>query len=612
MINALPAASFEPALLHREHETLRHKILTLAEAFPARPLRVDTVIARYIDPENAPAAAAQTWLLFDFHRLFLYEDRGLPDTPNIDSVVRFIIDDYPLKEFGLVSDYLKHHPFKFFYDLETLDLLPRLWSSAQPGNVTVLDLVTAEIRVSRAHVHPCVQATTDQVCNSTGHLFVGPGWRASVMPNLEGLRSPDVGFIRAERNLMSGASMPVAIARVAWSEGQREEFSGGISSSAVEAKLVARCEGLERLHVIAARANESLVFGSYAELSNDAVDPVSLFYRVSGPGPDRPYTAYDPNTPMYWTWGYQPLRRQDRMVPAQDIWFNTHLLPGEHCCIVTSTNACALGSSFEEASLFAILEAIERDAHLTTWYLRRPCQQIDPASVTFAPFQLLWARLKSAFPDFQIHFFDLSADIAVPTVAAVSVKQKGNGPKVLYAVASRPLAEQAMSSALKDLSSWLTTNPETYLRERYEKFLAAPELVLRPEDHRAFYSLDETFGRLSFFGFDAAPSLSAEEVDAKSPIKRQDSYNLSEVLENILYHLEEHGVEMVLKDLTFPTLAKQIRCVKAVAPGLYPMWFGYNYARFAVTERLQRLAKRFNGRTLVDDADFNLDIHPLS
>lgn len=611
MIKARPSVSFGPALLDPEHETLRHKILTLTEAALGRPLRVDTVTARYNDPENTPAAA-QTWLLFDLHRLFLYEDRGLPDTPNIDSVVRFIVDGYPIKEFGLVSEYLKDHTFKFFYDLETLDLLPRLLSSARPGNVTTLDLVTAEIRISRAHVHPCVQATTDQVRDSTDNLSAGPSWRTNVIPNLEGFRSPDVGFIRDEKSLMSRASVPVAIARVAWNEGRREEFTGGISSSAVEAKLVARCEGLERLHVIAPRTNESLVLGGYDELSNDAVDPVSLFYRVSGPGPNRPLVEYDPNTPMYWTWGYQPLQRQNRLVPAQDIWFNTHLLPGEHCYINASTNACALGSSFEEASLFAILEAIERDAHLTTWYLRRPCNQIDPASATLAPFQLLWVRLKAAFPDFQIYFFDLSVDIAVPTVAAVSVKQKGDGPKCLYAVASRPLVEQAMFSGLKDLSSWLTTNPETYHRERYEKFLAAPELVLMPEDHRAFYSLDETFERLSFFGFDTAPSLSAEEIDARSPIKRQDSYHLSEVLETILDHLEEHGIEVVLKDLTFPTLAKQIRCVKAVAPGLYPMWFGYNYARFAVTERLQRLAERFNRPTLADDSDFNLDIHPLS
>ena len=83
-------------------------------------------------------------------------------------------------------------------------------------------------------------------------------------------------------------------------------------------------------------------------------------------------------------------------------------------------------------------------------------------------------------------------------------------------------------------------------------------------------------------------------------------------MEDVLHHLEEHGVEVVLKDLTFPTLARQVRCVKAVAPGLYPMWFGHNHARFAVTERLQRLARRFTGRTLVNDSDFNLDIHPLS
>ena len=609
MIETAPSVSFGQALLHDEHSSLREKIIELAKEL-THPLRVDTVLARHTEPTKA--TEPQTWLLFDFHRLYLYNDPGLPDAPNIDSVVQFIIDNYPFEEFELLADYLKNHPFKFFYDLETLDLLPLLWSSAQPGNVTVLDLVTAEVRVSKAHIHPHVQATTDPVLGSAENLLAGPGWRTNVVPNLEGLQSPDVGFIRGERNLLSKAYVPVSISCVTWREGREDAFCGGISFRAAEATLVARCEGLERLHIIAPRANETLVYGSYTELKDDAVAPVSLFFRVSGPSPDLPRVAYDPDVPIYWTWAYQPLRDKNRLVPAQDVYFNAYTLPGEHRWIFTSTNGCALGSSFEEASLFAILEAIERDAHLITWYLRRPCAQVDPATVTFEPFQLLWARLKAVFPNFHIYFFDLSVDIAIPTIAAVAVRKHGTGPRCLYAVASRPLVERAMFSGLNDLSSWLTTDPETYSRESFEKFLDQPELALNPEDHRGLYSLDETFERLSFLGFDDAPFLTAAEVNEQSPIKRKPAYDLREVLNDLLRHLEEHGIEVVLKDLTFPTFAKRVRCVKAITPGLYPMWFGYNQARFAVTERLQRLAKRFTGRTLTEDADFNLDVHPLS
>jgi thiazole/oxazole-forming peptide maturase SagD family component len=607
-----PLISFGPALLQDEHSSFREKIVKIAAGRLTQPLCVDTVVGRYIDQPNGSRTEPRTWLLVDFHRLFLYQDPGLPHAPNIDSIVRFIIDDYPVKDFERLSEYLKHNPFKFFYDLETLDLLSRLCSSAQPGNVTVLDLVTAEIRVSKAHVHPHVQTTSDRVRDSAKDLIAGPGWRANVVPNLKGLRSPDVGFIRGERNLMSRTSVPVSIARVVWSKGREDAYCGGISFRSAEATLIAHCEGLERLHIIAPCANESLVYGSYADLSEDAVDPVSLFFRVSGPSPDLLRVPYDPNIPIYWTWARHPLQDKDRLVPAQDVYFNAHKLPGEHRWVFTSTNGCALGSTFEEASLFALLETIERDAHLMTWYLRRPCAQVDPASVTFEPFQLLWARMKAVFPKFHIYFFDLSVDIAIPTIAAVAVRKHGTGPRCLYAVASRPLAERAMFSGLNDLSSWLTTDPETYPREAYEKFLNAPELVLKPEDHRGLYSLDEPFERLSFLGFDDAPFLSAVEINRRSPVKPQDSYNLRKVLEVVLHHLEEHGVVVLLKDLTFPTFARQFRCVKALAPGLYPMWFGYNRARFAVTERLQRLANRFTGRTLTDDADFNLDVHPLS
>lgn len=616
--------SFGQALLHREHSPLRDKIIALAAGTLTKPLQIDTVIGRYACVSNSVGLQSQKWLLFDFHRLFLYDDPALPDAAGIDSIVRFIIDDYPFKNFELLADYLNHHPFKFLYHLDTLDLLPRFWSSDRIGTLVVFDLVTAEIRVSKGHMHPQMQTTrpvamrtVDRMATNSGQdgirlaeRLAGPGWRTDNPLRLEQFVSPDAGFIRGTRDLMSKASVPVAIARVAWKQGQREDFCGGISFRSAEASFVSHCEALERLHIVGPRVDEPLVHASYAELQDVAVDPALLFFAANGP--ERTRVEYHPNLPMYWTCAYNVLLDESRLVPAQEVWFNTQLLPGEHRCITPTTNACALGSCFEEAALFAMLEAIERDAHLITWYLRRACTKIDPVSVKFEPFQLLWARLEASFPNYHIYLFDVSVDIAVPTLAAIAVREYGTGPRSLYAVACRPLAERALFAVLKELAASLTTESEAHPRERYRKFLDEPELILMPEDHRALYSLDETFERLSFFGFDSTPQLSTDEINQRSPIKPQSSYNLREVLEDILRHLAEQGIQVLLKDLTFPMFANRLRCVKVIAPGLYPLWFGYNDARFAVTERLQRLKQRFTDRCLDDDSNFNLDVHPLS
>ena len=147
-------------------------------------------------------------------------------------------------------------------------------------------------------------------------------------------------------------------------------------------------------------------------------------------------------------------------MPAQEIWFNTDRFQDEHLCVTSTTNACAVGQCLEEAALFALFEAIERDAFLTTWYLRRTCDQITASSVRFEPFQLLWARLRARFPNYRFHFFDICSDVTIPSVALVAVRTSGTGPKMLLTAATHLFAERAMFSALKDLGVSLSSRAE--------------------------------------------------------------------------------------------------------------------------------------------------------
>lgn len=624
--------SFGRSLLHEEQLRLREKITTLAAAGLTRPLHVDTVPGVYARAEPAPFPDARGWvLLFDLHRIFLYDDPATPASARADSIVRFVIDDYPFKRLELLQRHLERHPYKFFYDLATLDLLPLLWRADRPGTVTVLDLLTAEIRAATVNNHPALRvgatppvqtaAAADRAAAVTFPVtdrVAGAGWRVNSTPQLADLVSPDVGLIRSERAVVSPASIPDTVTRVAWHMGQAEDFCGGISLRASEALAVSRCEAVERFHVIAPPAGEPMVYGSYADLRwAAAVDPESLFFHhVSIPEAASRYTRYveyDETTPMYWTWAYDPHGRRGQLVPAQEVWFNASLLPDEHACIISSTNACALGGCLEEAALFALLEAVERDAYLTMWYLRRPCMQVAPESVRFEPFQLLWARMAVTFPNYRIHLFDLSADITVPSVAAVAVRQWGEGPRTLHATAARPEAARALFTALKDLAASLSVDPRTYRRELAEKFLSAPGLVFKPEDHRAFYALDEPFARLSFLDFGARPQLTAADLNERAPVRPQSSHNLRRVLDQLLEHLYDQDIRVLWKDMTYPEFARRgIRCVKAITPGLHPLWFGHNAARFSVTERLRRMALKYTRRVPSAAGDYNLEIHPLS
>jgi ribosomal protein S12 methylthiotransferase accessory factor len=299
------------------------------------------------------------------------------------------------------------------------------------------------------------------------------------------------------------------------------------------------------------------------------------------------------------------------LVPAQEIWFNTDRFQNEHLCVTSTTNACAVGQCLEEAALFALFEAIERDAFLTTWYLRRTCDQIAASSVRFEPFQLLWARLRARFPNYRFHFFDICSDVTIPSVALVAVRTSGTGPKMLLTAATHLFAERAMFSALKDLGVSLSSHVPSHQNGGSDHLFAHAEDVDSPDDHRVLYSLDQSFAKLSFLGFDSQHRLTCEDMNHRSRFVSQESFDLREVLECLIERLEGLEVQILMKDISHPELAATgLRCVKAIGIGLYPMWFGYYGIRFAVTSRLKRLAKKW-GAPILNERDINLELHPF-
>src|SRR5262249_802414 len=115
--------SFGSALQGPENAALREKIICLTHGQLSCPLYVDTLLS----PDQPWATlnreiSEQLFLLFDFQRIFLYHDPALKDVPGVDSVLRFILDDYPHQPFQAFVGYQQQHPFQFLYELELLDL----------------------------------------------------------------------------------------------------------------------------------------------------------------------------------------------------------------------------------------------------------------------------------------------------------------------------------------------------------------------------------------------------------------------------------------------------------------------------------------------------------
>ncbi|HEX2094196.1 MAG TPA: YcaO-like family protein [Longimicrobiaceae bacterium] len=478
----------------------------------------------------------------------------------------------------------------------------------------IADLATAEISIGAPEPHP--ESRPPRWTSAAGRsaapspLRLQDRWtdaslRAAGEVRLDGLVSPEVGPIRGELSTLDGTSLPTTTTKIAWNHGKETQFCYGKSFRPAEASFVARCEALERIHVIYPPPEEPLVYGSYNELRDCAVDPRSLFFPEVRANPIA--------EPMYWAWATDPLDGASVLVPAQEIWFNTSNLPGEHDFFRSTTNACALGGTVEDAALFALFEAVERDSYLTMWYLRRPCARIDPDTVDHEPFQLLRRRWGAAFADYDLHLFDITTDVAIPAVAGIAVRRSGDGLRTFHSAAARLSVERACFAALKDLTGF-TPHLSSERRKEFRRLLHYPERVSTPEDHYGLYALDETFERLSFLDFRGdAPRIHAREIGERALVPAQDRYNLGAVLERVAEHLRSLGAAAYLKDITHPSLAARgLSCVKVITPGLYPLWFGANQQRFAVTDRLRRLARDFGSHELRDERDCNLEVHPFS
>ena len=270
-----------------------------------------------------------------------------------------------------------------------------------------------------------------------------------------------------------------------------------------------------------------------------------------------------------------------------------------------TTNGCALGSSTEEAALFALLEAIERDAYLLMWYLRRPCAEIDPDSIADERFQLLRRRWELEFRDYSFHLFDITADTAVPAVAAMAVRRRGKGPKTFHGAAARLSAEHACRVALEDIAGFSRHMDESR-SQRSLRLLTHPEEISGPADHGAVYALDEPFERLGFLDFDSGPQIDIQDVQRRGLIPLAappELYDLRHVLGRLSRHLQACGARVFFKDITHPAVGeRELHCVKAITPGLYPLWFGHRKRRFSVTPRLERLGGA---------PPYNLEVHPF-
>ncbi|ACA41481.1 YcaO-like family protein [Lysinibacillus sp. fkY74-1] len=279
---------------------------------------------------------------------------------------------------------------------------------------------------------------------------------------------------------------------------------------------------------------------------------------------------------------------KDVLIPEQLIYYNSHVVSDEKRFIYESSNGSALGSTEAEASLHAMLELIERDAFLATWYGQIPPVRIDESSIHSKKIQAYLESLKQK--NIRVHLFDISMEVKIPTIWVLLEKKEPRENEMAFytaAAASFDL-EESIERALIEATTAITVFTNVFNNEDYQtrkrQLLMNPQSVHKLEDHLLLYSNKEMKYAFSF-------ALNTEMVSSYEQLETgYTAYQgkFSEVVRTLEKQLVDISGKAYRATMENPNLfSAGFVNVKYVVPGMLTMTFGHQNRR-VVSQRIEK------------------------
>ncbi|MCF8564235.1 TOMM precursor leader peptide-binding protein [Alicyclobacillus tolerans] len=362
-----------------------------------------------------------------------------------------------------------------------------------------------------------------------------------------------------------------------------DEGCAGRSHVYGESEMTAILEGLERYCGLAPRGKRTVVHDSFTNLSTLAIDPASvgLHDKEEYERGDFPFQPFHPDTPMNWVWGYSLVSERPVLVPERLAYYSLGCGDG---FVYETSNGCAVGGTMVEAIFHGILEVVERDAFLMTWYARLPLTPLDPKSANDAELELMLDRLRMV-AGYEVLLFNATMENQIPSVFAIAKSQKPHAANLICAAGAHLDPVRAVKSALHENAGMLLLLNEKFEahREHCELMYRDPYEVRHMEDHSMLYSLPQAEERFDFLmAGNRKPRTFAEEFEPYVP--KQD---LKDDLNRLLGAFRSLNMDVVVVDQTTPELKRNgLVCVKVLIPGMLPMTFGYRLTRLEGLNRV--------------------------
>jgi ribosomal protein S12 methylthiotransferase accessory factor len=212
------------------------------------------------------------------------------------------------------------------------------------------------------------------------------------------------------------------------------------------------------------------------------------------------------------------------------------------------SSGCAAGPTFEAAALHGMLELVERDAASLWWRGGVRGRMVALEGRAIATAAALVAQARSGTKTRRTWLLDITTDLEVPSIVAISSRLDGSG--FACGLAARLTAQSAVRSALMEMFQMELAY--VVVEAKRQEGGALNEYDLR---HIARSTLVDTASCELLHP--TAPGRQVTEIIAETPTQQ---------LEALVERLSAKGIETFAMDLTRPTFA--IPVVRIAAPAL--------------------------------------------
>ncbi|MFB4162943.1 TOMM precursor leader peptide-binding protein [Alteribacillus sp. JSM 102045] len=364
------------------------------------------------------------------------------------------------------------------------------------------------------------------------------------------------------------------------------EGVGGRTHSYAESEWTAILEGLERYCGLAPHGKRTVIHDSYRNLEDQALNPVKVgvHEKEQYEQPGFPFKPFHPDRSINWVWGYSFFQNRPILVPELLAYYSLGCGQG---FVYETSNGCALGGSLEEAIFHGILEVIERDSFLITWYAQLPLQRIDLYSADDKELHLMADRVR-AVAGYDLHLFNSTMEHGIPSVWALAKNRKEKGLNIICAAGAHLDPLRAVKGAVHELAAMMLTLDDKLAenQEEYVRMLHDSSLVQKMDDHGMLYGLPEAQERLQFL-LDNNRPLQTFDDEFKWESRHSD---LTDDLQDIFHELQRLNLDVIVVDQTTPEIERNgLHCVKVLIPGMLPMTFGHHLTRITGLERVLKV-----------------------